>query len=328
MKNLREELKEYLAESLGIEISVHPWIEQKKLPIFLFNAYDFFEASFLNSRCVFMIAKDDLEVTPNTIQKHWEQVTKKCNTSCIYVSNAISGYTRKRLIQSKIPFIIPSNQIYIPDLGIDLSENLKKHRIRKNVFSPSTQVVIISALLGEKNERFLPSELAAKFRYSVTTMTRVFDELEAAGIGKLINKGKERWWIFEGNKRDLWEETNVMLRSPIRSRESMKLCPNCKMMQLPLSGISALAEKTMINPPQLPTYAIGIEEYRDTSILKGLQLSHIDEADLELEIWNYDPKLFSRDERVDPFSLFLSLRSTTDERIESVLEDLMVTKYD
>ncbi len=249
MNSLIEKLKKYLEETLGIEISILPWKEQKKLPFFLVDAYTFFETSLLNNPCLLMISKNDIELTPNTIQKHWEQVAKKWNAPCIYISDTISSYNRKRLIQHHIPFIIPNNQIYVPDLGLDLREHFKQQRIHKKLFSPATQTVIISALLREKNERLIPSELAATLGYSPMTMTRVFNELEAAGIGKLINKGKERWWIFEDTKKDLWEQTNAMLRSPIRRRESMKLFPGGKMRQLPLSGISALAETTMINPP-------------------------------------------------------------------------------
>jgi len=73
----------------------------------------------------------------------------------------------------------------------------------------------------------------------------------------------------------------------------------------------------------MPVYAIGLEEYRQTDIPKRYHLSPIDEADFELEIWNYNPKLFSENERVDPFSLYLSLRDTKDERVETALEELM-----
>src|SRR5262249_50079615 len=160
MNNLIDELTKYLKETLAIEISILQWKEQKKLPIFLVDAYTFFELSLLNNRCLLMISKDNLELTPNTIKNHWEQVAKKWNALCIiYVSNTISSYNRKRLIQYHIPFIIPNNQIYIPDLGLDLREHFKQQRVRKELFSPATQAVIISALLREKSEKFIPSEL-------------------------------------------------------------------------------------------------------------------------------------------------------------------------
>jgi DNA-binding transcriptional regulator YhcF (GntR family) len=323
MANLIEKIKKYLEGTLGIEISIIPWKDQKKLPLFLVDAYSFFETFLLNNPCLIMISKNETELTPNTIQKHLQQVEKKWNDPCIYISDTISSYNRKRLIQHHISFIIPNNQIYIPDFGFDLREHFKQQRIHKKLFSPATQTVIILTLLREKNEQSTPSELAATLGYSPMTMTRVFNELETAGIGKLIKKGKERLWIFERTRKDLWEQTNDMLRSPIRSRESMKLWPGSKMGQIPLAGISALAEITMINSPPLPIYAIGVEEYRQTNIPKEFQLSPIDEADFELEIWNYNPILFSKDGKVDPFSLYLSLRETTDERIETALEELM-----
>jgi len=323
MGTLIENIKKYLEDTLGIGISIFPWKDQKKLPLFLVNAYTFFEISLLNNPCLIMMAKNNVDLTPNTIQKHWELITKKWNAACIYASDTISSYNRKRLIQHHIPFIIPNNQIYIPDFGLDLREHFKQQRIHKELFSPATQTVIISTLLKEKNERLIPSALATTLGYSPMTMTRVFNELETAGIGQLIKKGKERWWVFEDAKKDLWEQTNDMLRSPTRSRASMKLWPGGKMLQMPLAGISALAEMTMINSPPLPVYAIDVEEYRQTNIPKGFQHSPVDEADFELEIWNYNPILFSKDGKVDPFSLYLSLRETTDERIEMALEELM-----
>lgn len=323
MNILIVKLKKYLEESLGIEISILPWKEQRKLPFFLLDTYDFVEASLLNKACLFMVLKEDIELSPNTIQKHWEEVAKKWNDPSIFISNSISSYNRKRLIQHHIPFIIPNNQTYVPDLGIDLREHFKKQRTPKKFFSPATQVVIISALLKENCEKLIPSELAASLGYSPMTMTRTFNELEIAGIGELTNKGKERWWICGESKKDLWEQTNSMLRSPIKNRELMKLWPGSKMPQIPLSGISALAETTMINPPKRPSYAIGIEDFVHNDPQNGLQLSPADEADLELEIWNYNPNLFSEGGIVDPFSLYLSLREINDARVETALEELM-----
>lgn len=316
------DLRKYLEETLGIEVSIFPWKQQKTLPFFLLDTYAFFEMTLLKQPCLLMISKDDIELTPNTIQQHWDQVAKKWNGICIYISDTISSYNRKRLIQHFIPFIIPHNQIYLPDLGLDLREYFKQKRIHKKFFSPATQTVIISTLIRE-SEKLIPSELAASLGYSSMTMTRVFNELQTAGIGNMINKGKERWWIFDESKKVLWDQTNSMMRSPIRSRESMKLFSKDKMLQMPLAGLSALAEMTMLNPPPLPIYALGVEEYRQPNINKGLQKPPKDEASFEVEIWNYNPNLFSEQGIVDPFSLYLSLRDHKDERIQAALEEIM-----
>ena len=46
-------------------------------------------------------------------------------------------------------------------------------------------------------------------------------------------------------------------------------------------------------------------------------------ATLELEIWYYDPGFFAKNDFVDPFSLYLSLKTIKDERVESALEKTM-----
>lgn len=37
----------------------------------------------------------------------------------VYILQGLEAYNRKRLIQQKGPFIVPGNQLYLPDLGID-----------------------------------------------------------------------------------------------------------------------------------------------------------------------------------------------------------------
>ena len=43
----------------------------------------------------------------------------------------------------------------------------------------------------------------------------------------------------------------------------------------------------------------------------------------ELEIWSYSPRLFEKSGVVDRFSLYLSVQSNDDERVESALEGMM-----
>ncbi len=320
MKNLVSELQKYLVEALDIKIQTHLWKGQNKLPFFLTDSYDFFETTVLNTPCLLMIAKDETEVTPATIQKYWNLVMSKWNAECIYVQTNISSYNRKRLIKTRVPFVIPNNQIYLPDLKVDLREHFQKQRYPKKFFSPAAQVVVIFALLEGTKERYTPSKLAKKLGYSIMTMTRCFNELETSGIGEMITKGKERWWLFKGTKRDLWEQTKTILRSPVKTTAWIK---GNKLKTL--AGISALADITMLNPPPLPVYAIGKEGWRAWDKTQVRQLPSPEEADFELEIWHYDPNLFASDGRVDSFSLYLSLEANKDERIEIALEELLET---
>jgi hypothetical protein len=186
----------YLSDILGIPVTIHRWKEQNKLPFYLTASYDFSEMSLLGHSCLLISAKKNAEVTPAEVRRHRELVQKQWTGVCIYVPNEISAYNRKRLMEHHIPFIVPGNQLYLPDLGIVLREHYQKLRNPIKHFSPSTQAVIINALVHGIKEHFTPSELVKALGYTLMTMTRVFDELESANIGKIKRKGKERWCRF------------------------------------------------------------------------------------------------------------------------------------
>ena len=202
---------------MHIRVKANPWKGQGELPFFLVNRYSFYETTLLEQACILMIAKANADLTPTAIKKHWELVQQKCGGLCIVIQQGVSAYNRARLIGHHIPFIVPGNQMYLPDLGIDLREHFRKLRTSSlKSFSPATQAVVIYALLHGTNERFIPSELAKKLKYTPMTMTRAFDELQAANIGEISHKGRERWWLFAGSKRELWEQTRPLMRTPVK----------------------------------------------------------------------------------------------------------------
>ncbi len=318
MNNLIEALQRYLCQVLNVRTKICPWKEKGALPLFLVNSYGFYEITLLKQPCLLMIAKKETAATPAAVKKHWEQVNKKWAGLCIYVQTTISAYNRQRLIQHRVPFIIPGNQMYLPDLGVDLRERFRQLIISRDFFSPATQAVVIYALCHEIDERFTPSELARKLDYSLMTLSRAFDELETAGIGEMLRQGRERWWLFKGSRRELWEQTKPLMRNPVKHRKWIR----GKKSKIQ-AGLSALAHASMLSPPTIPVYAINLEEWKNCQQSGTEELPIPEEATAELEIWHYNPYLFSVEDIVDPFSLYLSLEKIEDERIESALEEMM-----
>jgi len=313
-----EGLQAYFYNTLNVQLNILPWKKRGELPIFLGDFYNFYETSLLEYPCLLMIAKEDAEATPAMVRKHWELVQKKWGGLCIYCQSAVSAYNRKRLMEHRVPFVVAGNQMYLPDLGIDLREHFLKLRDRSiKSFSPATQVVVIHTLL-HKSKGYTPSELARELGYTLMTMTRALDELQTANIGEGSRKGKERWWLFRGSKRDLWEQAKPFMKTPIKY---LKWLNDKK--ALPFAGLSALSHYSMLSPPALSVVVLGPDQW------KSLKQSGIEEfpssegASMELEVWNYDPRLFVKDANVDPFSLYLSLQGNRDERIEAALEEMM-----
>ncbi|WFF74447.1 hypothetical protein [Proteiniclasticum sp. QWL-01] len=88
--------------------------------------------------------------------------------------------------------------------------------------------------------------------------------------------------------------------------------------------LEALADLSMINPPSHPVLAI------DRKALKIGQLEPITNQDLmkdeelvELELWDYNPGIFTYKPQVDLLSFYASLRENTDERVEQALEEIL-----
>ena len=320
MKKEKNLLESYLSDILGIQITIHRWKEQNKLPFFLTITYDFDEMLLLGHPCLLMIAKKDAAVTPAKISKHQGLVQKQWSGLCIYIPNEISAYNRKRLMAHQIPFIVPGNQLYLPDLGMDLREHYQKLRNPIKHFSPATQVVVIHALVCGIQAHFTPSELVKTLGYTLMTMTRAFDELETANIGEVKRKGKERWWQFKRSKEELWNQTKPLMKTPVKKQTwAIHKKP------IAIAGLSALAHYSMLSTPARPTYAIGVDQWKIWKQEGVEECLSADDALFDLEIWHYNPDLFlsTRSHIIDPFSLYLSLDSKADERIESALSEMM-----
>jgi len=322
MEQLATSLKRYLKETLDIDVDPKQWPRAGNLPIFLRNMYAFFEIRILEMPCLVMVTKDKTEQTPATIQKQMLQVRKKWQDEVIYVQQKVTAYNRKRLIQHKIPFVVPLNQMYLPFLGIDLREHFKNIRETKASFSPSTQVVVLCYLSKNGQLRLTPKTLASELGYSIMTMTRALDELDGAGLGTIAMEGRERVLRFNRDKKQVWETALERLRSPVKKRLWMKASSNEPFGVK--AGLSALAHYSNLAEPVNPVLALERKQWKNVKTNDEVMILDIAEPNaIELEIWSYSPELFSKKGVVDRFSLFLSMREDNDERVQSTLEEMM-----
>jgi DNA-binding MarR family transcriptional regulator len=323
MKSLLRDFERYLKENLDINATTKKWGGVDSLPFFLRDSYTFYEVSLLNTPCILMVARDNNEQTPATIRKQMLQVQAKWDGEVIYLCSSVSAYNRKRLIEQKVPFVVPVNQMYLPMLCIDLREHFRQIRsAAPGKLSPSTQAVVLHALLhGLK--AYTPSRLASRLGYTVMTLTRAFDELVSLGLGEVVTEGRERVLRFSDGKKDLWQRSQEFMRSPVKRRTIIRPL-NQKWCRIS-AGLTALANFTLLAPPSIPVYAVSLDGWKSMRLTNAImELPAAEPQSYEIEIWNYSPLLFKeRDDVVDRFSLYLSLRDNVDERVQSALEKMM-----
>lgn len=322
MKKLIRQLEQYLRETIGIMVTPHLWDKSNGLPQYLRERYRFFTMDILGIECLLMADTGEAEQPPAVIRKHMDQVKVRYDTNIVYVRRTVTSYNRKRLIEQKVSFIVPGNQMYLPMLGIDLREHLKRLQEKRPVFSPSTQTLILHVLWQKEIDTLTPAKIAHSLGYSPMTMTRAFDELETSGIGEHSMLGKERHLSFAETGKPLWEKVLPYLNTPVRKR--LYVASSMQTGKGSLAGESALAKYTMLAEPKIPIFAFSTDEWNlRMQHDKISKLTLPEPGSFEIELWKYDPHLFAHEEKVDRLSLYLSLKNSTDERVQSALDALL-----
>jgi hypothetical protein len=314
----------YIQESLGVDVAPTAWSGRDRLPPLLRERYRFAEVRLLETPFLLMLDTDETEPSPATVRKHLDLIESKRDVVVIFVRPHVTAYNRKRLIEQKVPFIVPGKQMYLPTLGLDLREHFKRVRAKPQTLGPATQAVVLFALMRDADDPLTPAALSRRLGYSAMTMTRAFDELEHIQLGEITVRGRERCLRFDKDRRGLWEKAEPLLRSPCSKRVFVERIAFDT--ASPLAGLAALARYSMLAPPAHPVYAI---ERKDWKALRArhkiVELPQPDEEVQEIEVWTYRPALFAVGDHVDPLSLYLSLRGTNDERVEGALEEMMRT---
>lgn len=312
----------YVNETLGLPVSPQPWEKSIELPLFLQERFGFYEAEILGGKFIFMVNKNEEEQLPAVIAKQMDLVRDRSGSEAVLVRQSISSYVRGRLIKQKTPFIVPGNQLFLPMLGVALSERLRRMRKKRFVFSPSTQALILHALWCKGIGTLTPSDVAQRLGYSAMTMTRAFDELEAAEIGEHSVSGKERHLCFPASGKSLWERILPQLSTPVKKHLYIG-----SPMPAPggvSAGLSALAGYSMLTEPDIPVFACSAAEWKNVACRERIVEYPMPEAGgCEVEIWTYSPGLFAREGKADRLSLYLSLKDSSDERVQSALDSLL-----
>ena len=324
MSDLVQEFETYFSENLGVLFQVKPWEKPKKLPPVFGEMCSFFTFEIFESTYLVMQIEGEKEVSPVLVRKYLDMLAEFWENEIIYLTSGITNYNRKRLIERKVSFVVPGNQMYLPLLGIDLREHFRRLRSPKKKFSPSTQVVILSMIYGRVRGRITPTMLAQRLKYTTMTMGRALDEVKDADLCCEHKEWRERIIRFTGNRKSLWERARSQMITPVRKRFKILISEFPDNLILISAGESALARYNMLDKPRNPVYAVSGQSWKSLSQKDDLIVLESDEPDaIHIEVWKYPPEQFSKNKLIDPLSLYLSLRGEKDRQISDGLEKLM-----
>jgi hypothetical protein len=323
MLSLKERLSAYL-EALSGERPDLVAEHVSALPLFLRQRYTIYSARLFGRKFLLAFEGEDWEPgAPAEYGKQWQGLGAKLGATVVLVLPRLPSYARNRMVQMGIPFIIRGRQTYIPNGLIDLRETFPRAYPKgRQTLSPAAQCTVLYHILRGSLAGIPLKEVAQKTGYSPMMTTKVKDELEASQICKSVRSGRSMELEFMGTGHSLWDRVNPYMISPVkRTKWARWEHPSHPGL---LAGLSALSRQTMIADDRLPTYALPLPDFQEL-LEKGTIVGCPDaeHAQVRMEIWAYSPGLLSDGPAVDPLSLYLSLRSSGDERVQQQLEELI-----
>lgn len=325
--SMRSSLIGYFQRVIGLTLSTNQWPLSSGLPMSFTMQYRFLTSTLQDREVLFVFSKFERE--GYELRRHAERVQRIYDGIIIYV--LLGGTTRLRndLISLKIPFVIPGYQMYLPCFFMDLREAAKKrgevYLQRNKKLSPAAQVLALKLLGLTGDEALETASICDWAGFSKMTVSKAMRELSNFSCVRIVRQQRSNAISLLGNKKDAWIQLVDALKSPISKIYFMQMPLAERLAECVVAGEQALAIMSMLGDPELGTYACSksvwaILSERGSWSDSPAEFENNNLAYCRIEVWAYDPVLLSETGVIDVGSLYLSLRSDPDERVQGELE--------
>ena len=313
---LGEEMKEFIEKTLHQKIELVPFDGLDSFPLVFRANYDFYTMKIEGLECILAVPKEDVNLS--TLRKQYKRISQITGRYCVLYLKKLNYYTRDKLLEEGIPFIWEERQVYMTFVGILLQQNETRDLKPCYKISFLTQKLLLTAIYDEWDNVSV-TEAAEKLGVSKMSVTRVFDEIESLDIPVLKKVGRSRRYARIGDKKEIWEKIKMFLRSPLLREYRLE---NEFTGQLVKSGISALAELSMLGDNPYPTYGITKYDIRKKEIDREREVPRGELPGCIIQELGYCIP-FKDDQVIDPLTVYLLLNKEDDPRIEIALEEMM-----
>lgn len=227
----------------------------------------------------------------------------------VYLPSATASQKRA-LAAERRGFATGQGDLYLPQFAILLKAAASKKPISTRRFSPAQQQAFIYCLLGD--EPLTQEGLRNACGMSAASASRALSSLSDEGLidyGIGGKTGRKREYRVP-DRVEFFRRGRRLFGDPIRSIERGRcLHRGC----LPLSGLSALAQRSDLVPTPSTIVAVG----PNTNTEDAIEADAF-EGDCILQKLSYDPTPFARNGMVDPFTMLMTI-DEDDERISMAL---------
>jgi len=309
-----------LTEILGMDVAIHPWQESVNLPVFMQSLYTIHETTILDTECLILEVTGD-PPRVNQIEKHRQLILEQTPKEVVMFHHRIGTQRRKTYISKRISFITGTGQVFLPFLGLKLSRQQQEPLPRRMSFSPISQCLYLT-FLYEEDLVINTTQMAQRLKISEMSASRALNALAEQTLLTFawsgpLNRSKT-YRRLEGTQ--YLSKGLSLLRSPVLKT----VYTTTRFDEGQIAGLEALSKMSMLNPPLYSIRAISSKQMSAHHFVLTKDPGAFPAHDItELQLWRYDPLLFSSSNMVDPISLYASLKDTNDERVMQALETLL-----
>ena len=318
-------LKKYLEGLFGSKATVSYHSTTDLFPRYLTDRYRFLDLSIHEKSFLLMeplTEKDPLDA----MILHRQTVIGMVGEEVAFLFSSLSEKRKKVLLRMIIPFIVPEKVIFLPSTLFVLEEKKVLAVKTSGFFSPSEQLVCLYLFYRKKNWISGPQVAHALFLspMSVSRALRGLFAMDALEIQGTSPRQKYR----RIDRKAYYDLVKPRIAKPVMTY-GYDYSGEFDSKWFRLSGYPALAAQTDLASSSRPVYAFGKgiftkEEVRESSEPGELLLGEGKGPDMEE--WEYDPILLSKNDFVDPLSLVACFAAEReDERVDAAcrkLEDL------
>ena len=314
---------QYLNETLGLSATETAWAEAKMLPQYLRSGRQYSVLDIDHIKLL-LIRMESKSFNLTAFRKQLIKLSEYWSGEVVLCFEKLTAYQRKALVEQRISFVVSGSQLFLPCLGIVLQERTASGSKDVSRLSASSQYLLLYLLYKKESMLLNKAELANCLGVSAMNITRAVQELASLELVTVRKTGRSDYVAPAYMGKQLYEKAKPYLIDPVQRRVFVKL--RDEWTNLPLSGESALAERTMLNMPVISCRAINRKEYKklQDADMKPIDPAWYSGADyIELEVWKYDPNRFAAGGAVDIVSLAASFAGHKDERIAIAVDEMM-----
>ena len=313
---------EFLKSIFGENIMITSYEYPKNTPAYIQDNYSLQLLSWDEHRCVLLLPNSHSWRLPS-LKKQFANFRSLCTIPCALYLDGLTAQQRRNLIESRLPFIAESQQVYLPFWGCFFHEKCTPVPQTEETMAPGTQLVFLYLYYYTgQNRNMNQTNLSKKLRLSKATCSRAIRDLAESGIIAIKNEGTNKWIIPRSDKSELLQKAYSRMKSPVKRIIYVK--SELSGAQFLQSGVKALSSISMVGAKEYDG-GIAVSTMAASTIPKEYIISKgafEDFGGAVIEVWSYAPELLSGNGRVDDISLLLSLDNDPDERIQMGLDEI------